>query len=103
MIEYAQNNFLPPEYIKQKIYEFLLEDNPNGDKTTTIVAAEKTSTNGSEFKIGDQNAEEVSFDDTAASLEAPDPWMQRKLQDADQSTSEGACAAVAEAKPEPEP
>jgi len=37
-------------------------------------------TSGVQFKVGDDNSNEISFTEAAQSLEAPDPWMQRKLE-----------------------
>ena len=52
MIEYPQHNQLPDEYIIGKIADFLVEDLPEGDKTTEGIITESV-TISAEFQAGE--------------------------------------------------
>lgn len=60
--------------------EKLLESEVNENVETSENVSTNEETSGVHFNVGDQNSKEVSFTDATQSLDAPDPWMQRKLE-----------------------
>ena len=52
-----------------------------------------------QFNVADSNSKEVSFDEAEASLQAEDPWMQRKREEVTAVATDAAAAAASSSTP----